>query len=158
MNQSSLIMPKGDVECIIDYLDGRRVHLGHMNTVLDGGKEALAASLAGDIGSSFTYYVCKMQFGNSGTTGGVPRFVDSTRNGLFGPVLIRKNTTATIAPSSPSTVIFTAILTFTDLVGQTINEMALEMANADLYSMVTFGDISKTSSMQITWNWRISVI
>lgn len=158
MNQFTILQTRGDVECIIDYLDGRQERTEYVNTVLNGGKSNLAKSLAGDIGSAFLYYVCKMQFGGGGTVGGVPRYVEASRNGLFGAVLIRKNTTATIDPLTPTTVVFTAILAFGDLVGQTINEMGLEMADANLYSMVTFGDITKTSSMQVTWNWKLSFI
>jgi hypothetical protein len=154
----SILTPKGCVKCVIDSLDGSREVRHYNNIVLNGGKAAIVKSLAGDIGSAFTYYVCKMIFGNNGTSGGVPRFVDTTRSGLFGSSLLKKNTTSVINDNSPTSVIFVSILTFSDLVGQTINEMGLEMSDGTLYSMVTFGDINKTSSQQITFNWEIALI
>jgi hypothetical protein len=36
--------------------------------------------------------------------------------------------------------------------------MALVMNDGSLYSMATFGDIVKTNTMQITFNWRINYI
>jgi hypothetical protein len=149
---------KGDVEMIIDYADGRRETRCFRNTVLNNGKEVLAKTLAGDIGTSFMFFICKMVFGNNGTIGEVPRFVDAGRDGLFGPAVISKNVIANIDVSSPTQVIFTAILTFDDAVGYSLSEMALQLADESFYSIVTFGDITKTAQMQITWNWRLSFI
>lgn len=157
----STLCPYGEVEALIEYDDGRterHVRRCDLNIVLNNGKAAQARSLAGDIGSAFTNYVCKMLFGTNGTVGGVPRFVDAGRSGLFGPTLIAKNVTSIINPSAPNTVIFTTVLTFSDANGSSINEMALQMANGDLYSMVTFGDVTKTSSMQITYSWSLSLL
>ena len=39
-----------------------------------------------------------------------------------------------------------------------LNEMALQMANGQLYSMTTFPDLNKTEDMQITFNWRLNFI
>ena len=39
-----------------------------------------------------------------------------------------------------------------------LSEMALVMASGDLYSMVTFQDLTKTSAMQITYNWRLQYV
>ena len=49
-------------------------------------------------------------------------------------------------------------VTYTDANGSTLNEMALVMNDGSLYSMATFGDIVKTNTMQITFNWRINYI
>ena len=49
-------------------------------------------------------------------------------------------------------------LTFDDAVGYSLSEMALQLADESLYSMATFGDIAKTSGMQITYHWSISVV
>jgi hypothetical protein len=152
----------GEVEMLIEYSDGRAsektTRQCRLNTILTGGKEAVVKSLAGDIGQTFSGYVCKMLFGTNGTVGGVPRFVDAGRNGLFGPTLISKNVTATLNPDTPNTVIFTAILTYSDAVGSTLNEMALQLANGDLYSMLTFGDITKSGTAQITYNWSQTIL
>jgi len=55
-------------------------------------------------------------------------------------------------------VIFTSVILFSEGVGLTLNEMALQMANGDLFSMTTFPDLNKTSDMQITFNWRLNFI
>jgi len=150
--------PRGDVEAIIDFKSGERERICFPNTVLNNGKAVLAQTLAGEIGSSFVFYVCQMVFGNNGTVGGVPRFVDAGREGLFGPTVISKNVIATIDPNNPTQVIFSAILTYDDAVNYTLNEMALQLADETFYSMATFGDISKTNLMQITWSWKLSFV
>lgn len=152
------IKPVGEVEMIIEHADGRIETKIARNTVLNTGKSALALALSGEIGDSYSLYVCKMLFGTNGTIGSVPRFVDASRNGLFGPVLISKNVTTTIDPAIPTQAIFTSILTYNDAIGSDLSEMALLLANNDLYSMVTFGDISKTGTMQITYNWKIMFV
>ena len=53
---------------------------------------------------------------------------------------------------------FTAVVAKTDPYVGVMNEMALQMANGDLYSMVTFPDLTKTSLMQLTWSWDISFL
>jgi len=55
-------------------------------------------------------------------------------------------------------VVFTSVLDYDEANGFQINEMALQMNNGDLYSMSTFADLNKTSSMQITWNWKLSFV
>lgn len=155
---NNCVKPVGVVEMIIDYANGDRKEMTYNNAILTTGKSALAEALAGDIGSSYNLYVCKMLFGTSGTISGVPKFVDASRNGLFGATLISKNVTTIINPAAPTQVIFTSILTYSDAIGSSINEMALQLANNDLYSMVTFGEVTKTGSMQITYNWRITFV
>ena len=149
---------KGDVEVVIDYKDGSKDHRYFSNTVLDNGKAILAQTLAGDVGTSFVFYICTMVFGNNGTIGGVPRYVDSGRDGLFGPAVLSKNIIATINPSNPTQVTFTAILLYDDAVGYSLSEMGLQAANESYYSVATFGDIAKTNTMQITWNWKLTFV
>ena len=69
-----------------------------------------------------------------------------------------KAVVSTVDPNLKNQVIFTSILDFDDANGVSLNEMALVMNNGKLYSMATFGDLNKTSSIQITWSWRISFI
>jgi hypothetical protein len=156
MNEN--IESKGQIEAIIEYSDGRKERLLTCNTVLRNGREALASSLANEIGDSFDFYISKMLFGDGGTNGGVPKFVNSARNGLFGVTRSTKSIISTIDPAIPSQVIFTSILGYDDANGYSLNEMALQMNNGDLYSMATFADLNKTSTMQITWNWRYSFV
>jgi hypothetical protein len=99
-----------------------------------------------------------MLFGDGGTSGGTLKYVDTQRTGLFGITRASKPVISQIDPNIPSQVVFTSVLTFDDANGYALNEMALQMSNGDLYSMVTFADLNKTSSMQITFNWRLSFV
>lgn len=148
----------GTVEMVIDYLDGRQDRHLVKNAIMNTGRNALASCLANDIGNEFNLFVSQMIFGDGGTSSGVPKFVDSTRNGLFGVTRASKAVAAAVDYSLPSQVVFTTVLTFNDANGFALNEMALVLNTGDLYSMTTFADLNKTSAMQITFNWRISFV
>lgn len=148
----------GEVEAIIEYEDGRKETLLHKNTVLRKGREALASSLANAIGDTYNFFVARMVFGDDGTTGGVPKFVNTERNGLFGVTRVSKGVISSVDPDVPSQVVFTSVVAFGEGNGYALNEMALQMNDGDLYSMLTFPDINKTAQMQITWNWRLSFV
>jgi len=129
------------------------------NAVLTTGKQALARSLAGDIGQAYDFYVCKMLFGTNGTDGGgKPKIVNVDRTALFGPVAVAKAVSAIVDPNVRSRVIFTAVLLDSDAVGETINELALQMYNGDLYSMATRGGIAKDALTQLTFNWKVNFL
>ena len=148
----------GIVERIVEHKDGHKEVTVIPNTVLTTGKMALANSLANVVENTYDYYVSHMIFGDSGTSGNVEKFVNVSRTGLFGVTRVRKPVIASIDDDHPTQVVFTSVLTFEEGNGYTLNEMALEMANGTLYSMVTFPDLSKTTLMQITWNWRLSFV
>lgn len=148
----------GNVELIIEYLDGTKEIKRIKNTVLRTGKTALAQALGNEQNDPFDFYIEKMLFGTNGTSGGIPKFVEETRTGLFGTTLLTKNVIASIDASAPTSVILTAVVAFDEGVGSSLNEMALKMKNGDLYSMVTFGDVAKSSSMQLTWNWSVNFL
>lgn len=155
---------KGKVEIIINYADGREEKSLINNTVLLTGVSALAQCLANQIGNSFSFFVSRMIFGSNGTSGGIPKFVDTSRTSLFGATVVSKPVIATISPDTPSQVTFTSVLAFGEA-NTNLNEMALQMNHInpiseqyDLYSMTTFPDLNKTSLMQITFNWSISFL
>ncbi len=148
----------GIVERIIEYKDGTKEVSEIKNTILKKGREALAKSLANQIGSSYDFFINRMLFGDGGTDGGTLKYVDFQRTGLFGITRASKPVIRQIDSNITSQVIFTSVLTFDDANGYALNEMALQMSNGDLYSMVTFADLNKTSSMQITYNWRLSFV
>jgi hypothetical protein len=156
MKLESRVDVYGHVFGVIDYKDGRSEKFDFPNTILRGGRRALALGLANQIGDAFEFYVTRMMFGDGGTFGGVKKFVNADRNGLFGVTRLSKPVIANIDINVPTQVIFTSVITFDEAIGVVLNEMALQMANGDLYSMVTFPDLSKTEEMQITWNWHIS--
>ena len=152
------IKTKGDVEMIIDYKSGNQEIIDFPNTVLSAGRQALALTLANQLGDDFQFYITRMLFGDGGTQGGVKKYVNSGRNGLFGVTRLSKPILANIDTNLNTQVIFTSVITYDELVGVVLNEMALQMANSNLYSMVTFSDLTKTAEMQITFNWRLSFI
>lgn len=155
MTNEDMSKPKGIVEMIVENKEGKVLRKQFNNVTLEKGREALAAGLANEIGDEFNFFISRMLFGDNGTTGGVPKFVDTERNGLFGTTRVNKPVISTIDPNNPSQVVFTSIITFDEGNGFTLNEMALQMNSGDLYSMATFAGISKTSSLQITFNWRL---
>jgi hypothetical protein len=128
------------------------------NAVLNTGTQALANCLANKIDGSFSFYVNRMLFGDGGTTNSVPKHVSKERTGLFGITRAIKPVIATIDPNLLSKVNFTTILGTEEANGYNINEIALQMSNGDLYSMATFADLNKTSSIQITFNWQITIL
>lgn len=154
----SNVASNGGGEIIIKWLDGREEVINFKNKVVDLGRSALAKSLANQFGGVYRYWVKNMVFGAGGTVGGTPRYVDSFRTGLFGPVIATKPVISSVPISVQNQAIFTSVLLFEDAIGQTVNEMGLQMENGDFFSLTTFGDIVKTNSMQLTFNWRISVI
>lgn len=159
MNVSESIKQEGDIEIIIDYINGKQERRYMKNTILKTAKVANAKGLVNDISTPFDYYIEKMIFGTNGTVGdGTPKFVEDSRNGLFGTTLLSKNIISSLNDQAQNQAIFTAVITFSEGNGNIINEMALKMKNGDLYSMVTHGGITKTSSMQITFNWRLSFV
>ena len=165
---NSRVETTGDVDMIIEFKNGSTIKNHFKNTVLKTGREALVRSLtrnlegctneAGEIASSFEYYIKSMIFGDGGESGGVPLYVDSNRNGLYGITRSTKPVISQVNPTNQTQGIFTSVLTYNDANGYAINEMALVMGTGDLYSMLTFGAINKTDQMQITWNWNLNFI
>jgi hypothetical protein len=152
------LKPCGFVQGIIEYDTGEKKIIEFPNTVLARGREALAASLANELGTSYNFYINRMLFGDGGTAAGSTKYVSSDRNGLFGITQASKPVISVVDPNIPSQVIFTSVIAFSEANGVALNEMALQMATGDLYSMVTFPDLNKTSSMQLTFNWRLSFV
>lgn len=152
------LRPIGCIEGIIKYRDGGESRVEFPNLVLKKGREALTASLANQVGDQYDYFVSRMIFGDGGTDSGVPKYVHSDRNGLFGITRAIKPVLATINPALRTQVIFTAVLDYDEANGVPLNEMALQMNTGDLYSMSTFADLNKTSSMQFTWLWKLNFV
>ena len=158
MNLTEQIRLIGDVDYVIDWKDGRQEIGGFKNTVLKQGRKSLAKALANQLSGGFQFYITHMLFGDGGTQGGVKKYVDAGRNGLFGTTRLYKPVIAMIDPTIPTQAIFTAVIAFDEAVSVTLNEMALQMADGNLYSLTTFADLNKTADMQITWNWRLNFI
>lgn len=158
MNFMSTSKPVGRVEAIIEYSNGKKTTISVDNTVLNLGKLALAKTLANDTGAYTNFYVNRMIFGDSGTSSGEPKIVSANRTALFGATVANKPVIAAINPDNTAQAIFTATLTYSDAVGYALSEMALVLNNNDLFSMVTFPDLTKTVNMQIVFNWYVSMV
>ena len=157
INESTNV--KGEVEATIQYNDGREDEkICFKNTILRTGRYALASSLANDYGDDYDYFIARMIFGDNGTTADVPKFVNTERNGLFGVTVLSKPVSAAIDSNNPARVTFTSVISFSEANGHALSEMALRMNTGDLYSMVTFPDLTKTETMQVTWVWSISFV
>lgn len=139
------------------------------NTILKKGKEALAATLANStIGLSQTeggpsernsFYISRMVFGDGGVDDNdKTKSVAESRYSLYGTRVLTKPVIASVDPKIRTEVIFTSVVSYSEGNGNVLNEMALQMANGELYSMVTFPNLTKTENIQITWNWRINFI
>jgi len=158
MLQDSEVYSSGKIWIGIENADGTKAEVAVKNKVLQLGRAALASGLANDFSGNFQYFIRRVFFSNGGTLNGVPRLVEDTRTSLFNVVMLAKPVSASIDSNFQTQVTFTSVITFSELIGQVINEMALEMANGQLFSMATFGDINKSSTMQLTWNWRVSFV
>jgi phage-related tail fiber protein len=158
MNNEEFPKCKGTVEVVIDFKDGKKNIINFNNTILRSGRAALASALANRVGDDFDYFISKMIFGDGGVVGSVPKQVGDERMGLFGAARVVRPVISNIDANNPTQVIFTSVIPFDEGNGFELNEMALQLNNGDFYSMATFASISKTSSMQITWNWRLSFI
>lgn len=156
---------RGDIQMVVESR-GRVEVVEFRNTILASGREALAMSLANRIGGDFDFFVSRMIFGDGGANGGVPKAVQADRSSLFGTTRANKPVVANIDPNNRSQVTFTSVVSYDEANGFNINEMALQLNGGvpsagdmpSLYSMATFPGISKTSLMQLTFNWRISFI
>ena len=128
------------------------------NCVINLGKYSIVKGLTNEYGGAFELYVSSMLFGTNGAVGGTPRVVEGIQTGMFGPAVISKPVVARPNDTLPNQAVFTAVLLKTDAVGEVLNEMALQLQDGTVFSVATFGDITKSNTMQMTWNWRITFI
>lgn len=156
MNESNKLV--GEIEVRVEKRGKGLVDVVHFkNTVLTAGKVAVAKSLAGDIGTAYDFYICKMLFGTNGIDGGgSPKVVDPDRTSLFGPVLLTKNVSAVVDPNVRGRVIFTSVLLYSDGNGSDLSEYGLQMYNGELYAMATRGVMHKDADTQLTYLWKVS--
>ncbi len=172
MNCESIVETKGYLDYIVQYKNGKEYKVSFPNLVLATGREAIAQMLTNTLGtcpsSSSTssssnlvpsLYINAMLFGSNGVdSGGTPLIVSPNRQTLFGTVTVSKAVNSYVSQSVATQANFSATLLFADAVNQNINEMALQMTNNYLYSMVTFPSIYKTADMQITFNLSLNFI
>lgn len=150
--------PLGGIIATIEYKTKPQEMYRFPNTVLAKGRESLAAFLINQNVNKIVY-VQNMLFGDGGLDReNIKKTVSDDRNSLFGITRVSKPVVAQIDPLARTQAIFTAVISFDEANGNSLNEMALQLNNGDLFSMATFPDIGKTDQMQITWNWRLSFV
>ena len=157
-DQSENFKISGEVEIVVTRRDGTSERFKKKNKILKTGRAAMAKAISNSFGGNFQLFVSTVTFGDGGTDGGTPKFIDETRTSLFGSAVANKPIIATIDDASQSAVTFTSVLTFDDANGSTINEMALKMNNGDYFSLLTFGGIAKDDEMQVIFNWVINML
>lgn len=142
----------GTIKGVIERNDGSKEIIEFKNTVLKKGRSSMAKSL---IGEKTNLLISSMVFGDGGfdQEKNSVRVVNSNRDSLFGIARVNKPVAGQIDPVNDSQVIFTAVLSKQDGNGFTLNEMALQKEDGELYSLSTFPNLSKTEDIQIVWTW-----
>jgi hypothetical protein len=162
MNLEHSIKTVGDVTCNIKYKNGKKITWSFPNTVVFTGRQGLAQALTNTLGGSGTnqIYIQHMTFGTNGVdSGGTPKIVAPDQNSLFGvaPVATKPVNSSTDG-SLPTQAIFGSTLLYGDAVGSALSCMGLMMANGNYYSIVSFPVLTKTSSMEVNFVWRVNFI
>lgn len=152
------IKSKGFVEILVEDIEKKQIisKIKLKNTILNSGKSILSRMISNNTSSSLIY-INSMDFGEGGESEGVPKVVTPDRTSLFTPIsgVIGVSAIGDWNSSSEKQAVFSSTITTSQAVGRTINEAALKMSNGELFSMITFGGLSKTSSLQFTLNWTI---
>lgn len=156
MNFTETYEIKGTVHVLLEYKNKLSETLIFPNKQLQGGM-LMANFLAGQGNNVF---IKNMLFGDGGfdQENEIKKPVNPERNSLFGITRVSKPVVAQIDPAVLTRCIFTSVITFDEGNGYTLNEMALQLSNENLFSMATFPNLSKTNEVQMTYNWLIEFV
>ena len=168
---NELVKAKGSIKIDIEYHNGKKFTQLCDNVVLISGREALAKSLTNTLGTCPaattnsigelvpSLYINAMIFGNQGVDGTLtPKVVSPARTSLYGPAIASKPVNSYVDGTVTTNAVFVATLLYGDAVGYNVNEMALQLSDNTLYSMVTYPNLSKTADMQVTFTWTLSFV
>lgn len=171
MINNELVKAKGSIKIDIEYNNGKKFTQLCDNVVLISGREALAKSLTNTLGTCPAattnsigelvpaLYINAMIFGNQGVDGTLtPKVVSPARTTLYGPAIASKPVNSYVDGTVTTNAVFVATLLYGDAVGYNVNEMALQLSDNTLYSMVTYPNLSKTADMQVTFTWTLSFV
>ena len=171
MKNTDSLKAKGSIKVDIIYRNGKKYIHEFDNTVLITGREALAKALTNTLGTCPaattnstgqlvpSLYINAMVFGTQGVDGsGTPKVVSPARTSLYGPIVVSKGVNSYVDGTVTTNAVFVATLLFGDAVGLDINEMALQLSDNSLYSMVTYPDLPKEADMQVTFTWTLSFV
>ena len=150
----------GNVEIIIKDNDNNILDvIRKQNTVLNIGKAALCKCLGNQIDTDFDFYVQNLLISDGGVDGsGNPLVVSAERTGMFNTVLLTIPVFSSISGTFNNMITFTSTISSSMGNGNQLSEAALQLADGSLYSITTFGAISKTSAISIIFNWTVSFI
>src|SRR5262245_35473241 len=124
----NLLSIKGVVKRTIYQADKAIETIFH-NTLLDGGRRFLLESLLQ--GNRENIFINKMLFGG----GAAGKQLHASQNELF-DMKIAKPVIGQKDPKEKNLLVFTAVVKNEELNGETLNEMALQLSNNDLYCML----------------------
>lgn len=170
MNCLNEVKATGDIKAVIEYKNGKKYELSFPNMVLIKGRAALAQMLTNTLGFCPTttdtsttglvpaLYINAMLFGTNGAVGMTPKIVTPKMDSLFGAPVATKQVNAYVNQDVTTQAIFNSTLLYADAPSAQLSEMALKMTNGELYSLVTFPPITKTTDMQITFNWTLNFV
>lgn len=153
-NYTDIAKMIGEITAKIEYKNKSTELIEFPNAILNKGRTAMVNHLT----NTSPVYVANMLFGDGGVQKGIKQTVNVDRNSLFGITRIKKPVVAQVDPLEFTQAMFTSVITFEEGNGHTLNEMALQLSNDDLFSMATFPNLSKSELMQITWVWRINFV
>lgn len=145
------ISVRGTVTRIIEFHSGEKEITSFQNMIIDGGKRAIATYLSGVDSPKISHMV----FGNGGSSQGQLRMVKPEQNELFGITHIKKKV---IGQMEDNHIVFATTIEAYEI-NDTINEMALQLDNSEIFSIVTMPDfVAPPQLKRITWKWYLAVI
>lgn len=144
----------GGVQIVMDYRNSDREIRYFPNTILDNARHVVANFLGGH--EQDHVFVQSMIFGDGGLDDKeVKRAVNPNRTALFGVSRIKKPVVSQVVKFA---ALYTSVITWEEANGLFLSEMALQMSDESLFSLVTFPPLGKTDQMQLTFNWEVEVL
>lgn len=144
----------GGVQIITDYKNGDRGIRYFRNTILDNARHAVAKFLGSR--EQDHAFIQSMIFGDGGLDDKeVKRVVTPNRTTLFGVSRLKKPVVPQVVKFS---ALYTAVIAWEEANDLFLSEMALQMSDESLFSLVTFPPLGKTNQIQLTFNWEIEVL
>lgn len=151
---------RGFLEITKHFADGSADIVVSENTVVNFARSGMAHLIAGD--NVANYVINSMEFGDGGhniSNPSQPLATSVTDTGLFGSSVITKGVSISFPDGPTGTkVMFSSTILNGEANGagsQEISEAVLNMGNGQIFAHKTFGLITKTSLISLTFNWTI---
>ena len=150
------ILTSGHIISKIRHLNGSVESFAFSNTILNSAKARMASFLIHE--NPKPMYITNMLFGDGAFEAGQNKEVNVAQTSLFGIVRANKEVVRQVDPEIPTQLIFSVTLEHEDANGFTLNEMALQMNDGELFSISTFQNLTKTDQMALDWIWIVNFI